>query len=332
MFHLTNKAWTPYRYYSCHSPGDGWVLVLHACWRQGQGLLMGIDSKNILKCVKHLVASIKIIWLVLLLDWDLDLWFSAEIHSWPRTSTWMGVTWATAGPMTVANSHGYNSHLNTWSQQQSPHCCSALCLRLNVKDLWFGEWCWPASPFHVTGKAKAGESNCAFTPAKYQLWWQPPFCPSYLDTLTASAGVWSGPCPAQRAAVCAACGKTGISASDQRGAVGLNCPPAGCPLKCHLKIQPHKQNLYTPFVFVKNVSMSNIKHMLFMAKSQAPAPTSVAMSLLKISRKLNREGWCVSFDFGLSGDPGLQAEAQLNLTVNMGCTPCPVQVTGGWPE
>lgn len=69
-----------------------------------------------------------------------------------------------------------------------------------------------------------------------------------------------------------------------------------------------------------------------MAKSQAPAPASVAMSLLKISRKLNREGWCVSFDFGLSGDPGLQAEAQLNLTVNMGCIPCPVQVTGGWPE
>lgn len=29
---------------------------------------MGVDSKNILKCVKHLVAFIKIIWLVLLLD------------------------------------------------------------------------------------------------------------------------------------------------------------------------------------------------------------------------------------------------------------------------
>lgn len=111
MFHLTNKAWTPYRYYSCHSPGNGWGLVLHACWRQGQGLVMGVDSKNILKCVKHLVASIKIIWLVLLLDWDLDLWFSAEIHSWPRTSTGMGVTWAAAGPTTVANSNGYRSHL-----------------------------------------------------------------------------------------------------------------------------------------------------------------------------------------------------------------------------
>lgn len=138
MFHLTNKAWTPYRYYSCHSSGDGWGLVLHACWRQGQGLVMGINSKNILKCVKHLVASIKIIWLVLLLDWDLDLWFSAEIHSWPRTSTGMGVTWAAAGPTTVANSNGYSSHLNSWSQQQSPHCCSALCLRLNLKDLGFG--------------------------------------------------------------------------------------------------------------------------------------------------------------------------------------------------
>lgn len=111
MFHLTNKAWTPYRYYSCHSPGDGWGLVLHACWKQGQGLVMGVDSKNILKCVKHLVASIKIIWLVLLLDWDLDLWFSAEIHSWPRTSTGLGVTWAAADPMTVANSNGYSSHL-----------------------------------------------------------------------------------------------------------------------------------------------------------------------------------------------------------------------------
>lgn len=97
-------------------------------------------------------------------------------------------------------------------------------------------------------------------------------------------------------------------------------------------MQPYKQNLYTPFVFVKNVSMSNIKHMLFVAKSQAPAPASITMSLLKISRKLNREGWWGSFDFELSGNPGLQAEAQLNLTVNTGCLPCPVQVTGGWPE
>lgn len=78
--------------------------------------------------------------------------------------------------------------------------------------------------------------------------------------------------------------------------------------------------------------MVNIKHTLFVATHQAPAPASIAMSLLKISRELNREGWWVSFDLELSGDPGLQAEAQLNLTVNMGCIPRPVQVTRGWPE
>lgn len=54
--------------------------------------------------------------------------------------------------------------------------------------------------------------------------------------------------------------------------------------------------------------MVNIKHMLFVATSQAPAPASIAMSLLKIGRKLNREEWWVSFDFEFSGDPGLQAE------------------------
>lgn len=43
----------------------------------------------------------------------------------------MGVTWAAAGPTTV----GYSSHLNTWSQEQTPHCCSALCLRLNLR-IW----------------------------------------------------------------------------------------------------------------------------------------------------------------------------------------------------
>lgn len=205
MFYLTNKAWTPYRYYSCHSPGDGWGLVLHACWRQGQGLVTGVDSKNILKYVKHLVASIKIIWLVLLLDWDLGLWFSAEIHSWPRISTGMGVTWAAAGPMTMANSNGYSSHLNTWSQQQTSHCYSALCLRLIPQ----GSGIWgmvlschsiplSPSPFHGKGEGSR-ESNCAFTPVSYQLWWQPPFCPSYLDTLTASA---AAPCPAQGQQLC----------------------------------------------------------------------------------------------------------------------------------
>lgn len=110
--------------------------------------------------------------------------------------------------------------------------------------------------------------------------------PGHTDCISRGL-VRSLPCSGT-AALCAACGKTGISASDQWGAVGLNCPPAGHPLKCHLKIQPHKQNLYTPFVFVKNVSMSNIKQMLFVAKSQAPAPASIAMSLLKISRKLKR--------------------------------------------
>lgn len=135
MFHLTNKAWTPYRYYSCHSPGNGWGLVLHACWRQGQSLVMGVDSKNILKCVKHLVASIKIIWLVLLLDWDLDLWFSAEIHSWPRTSTGMGVTWAAAGPRTVANSNDYRS---TWAPEANskPHTVLQPCASGWTSRIW----------------------------------------------------------------------------------------------------------------------------------------------------------------------------------------------------
>lgn len=75
MFHLTNK----------HELLTGTIAVIPLgmdgdwfCMRagdKGQGLVMGVDSKNILKCVKHLVAFIKIIWLVLLLDWDLDLWF-----------------------------------------------------------------------------------------------------------------------------------------------------------------------------------------------------------------------------------------------------------------
>lgn len=132
MFHLTNEAWTPYRYYSCHSPGDGWGLVLHACWRQGQGLVMGIDSKNILKCVKHLVASIKIIWLVLLLDWDLDLWFSAEIHSWPRTSTGMGVIWAVAGPNTTAmvTAHTWTPEANSKAHTVVQPCASGWISRI----------------------------------------------------------------------------------------------------------------------------------------------------------------------------------------------------------
>lgn len=68
MFHLTNK----------HELLTGTIAVIPLgmdgdwfCMRagdKGQGLVMGVDSKNILKCVKHLVAFIKIIWLVLLLD------------------------------------------------------------------------------------------------------------------------------------------------------------------------------------------------------------------------------------------------------------------------
>lgn len=139
------------------------------------------------------------------------------------------------------------------------------------------------------------------------------------------------PCPARGQQLCVLPGgKQGfpaLTSEEGNRAVGLNCPPAGHPLKCHLKIQPHKQDRQTQFVFIKNVRMVNIKHMLFVATSQAPAPASITMSLLKISRKLNREGWWLSFDFELSGDPGPQAEAQLNLAVNTGCIPCPVQVT-----
>lgn len=315
MFYLTNKAWTPYRYYSCHSPGDGWGSVLHACWRQGQGLVTGVDSKNILKYVKHLVASIKIIWLVLLLDWDLGLWFSAEIHSWPRISTGMGVTWAAAGPMTMANSNGYSSHLNTWSQQQTSHCYSALCLRLIPQ----GSGIWgmvlschsiPLSPSPCHGKGEGSREQLCFYSCELPTLVTTTFL-SLLSGHTDSVSSSSLPCSGT-AAVCAACGKTGISASDQQGrklwAAGLDCPSTGHPLKCPLKTQPHKQNLYTPFVFIKNVRMVNIKHMLFVATSQAPAPASIAMSLLKIGRKLNREEWWVSFDFEFSGDPGLQAE------------------------
>lgn len=341
MFHLTNKAWTPYRYYSCHSPGDGWGLVLHACWRQGQGLVMGVDSKNILKCVKHLVASIKIIWLVLLLDRDLDLWFSAEIHSWPRISTGLGVTWAVAGPMTGANCNGYSSHLKHLKPTANPTLLFSPMPQAEPQ----GSGIWgmvlscpsiPLSPSLCHGKGKGWREWLCFCSCELSalVTTTSLSCPSYLDTLTASAGslVRSLPCPGT-AAACAACGKTGPTLSDQWGrklwAVGLKCPPAGHPLKCHLKIEPHKQNLYTPFVFIKNVRKVNIKHTRFVATCQAPAP---AMSLLKISRELNREGWWVSFDFELSGDPGLQAEAQLNLTVDMGCIPHPVQVTRGWPE
>lgn len=177
MFHLTNKAWTPYRYYSCHSPGDGWGLALHACWRQGQGLVMGVDSKNILKCVKHLVASIKIIWLVLLLDWDLDLWFSAEIHSWPRTSTGMGVTWAAAGARTVANSNGYSSHL-----KPTANPTLLLCPLSQAEPQGSGIWGMvlpcpsiPLSPSPCHGKGKGWREQLCF----YS--WEPPAGDNHLS-------------------------------------------------------------------------------------------------------------------------------------------------------
>lgn len=273
MFHLTNKAWTPYRYYSCHSPGDGWGLVLHACWRQGQGLVMGVDSKNILKCVKHLVASIKIIWLVLLLDWDLDLWFSAEIHSWPRISTGLGVTWAAAGPMAVANSNGYSSHLKHLKPTANPTLLFSHMPQAEPQGsgIWWMVLSCPSIPLVPSpcyGKGKGWREQLCFYSCELSTLVTTTFLSILSGHTNSSAGhlPWSLPCPGT-AAACAACGKTGLSLSDQGGrklwAVGLNFPPAGHPLKCHLKIQPHKQNLYTPFVFIKNVRMVNIKHTLF---------------------------------------------------------------------
>lgn len=140
----------------------------------------------------------------MLLDWDLDMGFSAEIHSWlsrlSRTSTgcYLSCTsshrwWSRA----MVRAHTWN----TWSQQQTPHF--SLWLGLNLKDLGFGEWCCPAPPSlwilaHVMRKVKAGESNTAVTPMNYQRCWQPPLHPSYLHTLWLHKhGVWSGSSPAR---------------------------------------------------------------------------------------------------------------------------------------
>lgn len=193
----------------------------------------------------------------------------------------------------------------------------------------------PLNPSPCHGKGKGWREQLCFYSCKISTLMTATFLSllsGHTDCISRGL-VRSLPCSGT-AALCAACGKTGISASDQRGAVGLNCPPAGHPPKMsvqNLKVQAHKQNLYH-HLHLSRMGACPILNTCCLWPSQAPAPASMAMSLLKISRKLNREGWWVSFDFELSGDPSLQAEAQLNLTVNVGCIPHLVQVTGGWPE
>lgn len=241
-------------------------LVLHACWRQGQGLVMGVDSKNILKCVKHLVASIKIIWLVLLLDW-----FGFVIFCWnsflAKDFHWDG------SYLGCSRSHdsGQQQWLQVTPEHLQPTANPTLLFNPVPQAEPRGSGIWgmvlpclsiPLTPSPCEGWREqlcfdSCEASALVTATLLSL------LSGHTDC-TSRALVRSLPCSGT-AAVCAACEKTGISASEQWGTVGLNCPPAGHHLKCHLKVQAHKQNLYTQFV--ENVSISNIKHVLFVAKS-----------------------------------------------------------------
>lgn len=160
----------------------------------------------------------------------------------------MGVTWAAAGPTTVANSNGYRSHLKPTANptllfssvpQAEPQGSGIWGMGLSCLSI-------PLSPSPCHGKGKGWREQLCFYSCEI-----PTLVTStFLSLLSGDTDCISRALVRSllrdSSSVC--CLWENRDFSFQQGAVGLNCPPAGCPPKYHLRIQAHKQNLYTPFV------------------------------------------------------------------------------------
>lgn len=160
----------------------------------------------------------------------------------------MGVTWAAAGPTTVANSNGYRSHLKPTANptllfssvpQAEPQGSGIWGMGLSCLSI-------PLSPSPCHGKGKGWREQLCFYSCEI-----PTLVTStFLSLLSGHTDCISRALVRSllrdSSSVC--CLWENRDFSFQQGAVGLNCPPAGCPPKYHLRIQAHKQNLYTPFV------------------------------------------------------------------------------------